>query len=1286
MMRKVRRILSLLLMVSLLLSMAVAASAAPAEETAPATEKTVIPIAETQIGQALAVADDPSGLVLDASTLCAGDQILVVALGYDYALSTTQNTSNRGQAAVTKGTSGLTYGTDAQIITLEAGTAEGSFAFQVGEGQYLYAPSSSANNLKTTSSLGATASWSVQIDAATGSASIAAVGDTTRNVLRYNATSGLFSCYAASNSQKDIGIYRISAQSSPEPDPDCTHSYTGLVTTAATCEKTGVKTYICGGCAHRYTEEIPATGHSYQKGLCTLCGGADPAYVDATKTFYLFGYIDGANYGCEEDADRLGQYVFDASGSCTATFQQESYVAVKAVDKTDASVTWFMTDNWQGTDTNTVTLYNTQTLGENANKLYIPGGIRVRFTVITNGDGTLKLSYRQLPCNHTYVRSGSSDTGCTTSGQITYTCTGCGHYYTETVAATGHAFKCTVTPATCYTYALYTVKCSKCGQSTSYKADELAEQVLSAVPEGMDAKLFAYGKQYRYRDNGTFTSYEANLPDCTLTGSTWVTGPSRTVYYVSGWPSGFSTSHALYSQYNCEDSKVTAGQTATTQTVIHSDEVVGYLYYHWCYEGYPYTQAQGDSTFNRFHAYYSTKAPSEADKNDPSDDSYRFDDSTACDDSCWYFYVPVYAQSYTVNNKLFTYQGWGPWSDWSTASVTATATRQVETATGYHFTQGVLANHTYQNGVCTVCGARDPDCSHSYTSKVLTAAGCETEGLRSCTCTLCGHQYTQAIAATGHSYKAAVTAPTCVNRGYTTYTCSACGDSYQDDYTNATGHYYTPKVTTPATCTTAGLMTYTCTGCSSSYTDPISATGHNYSDGKCTACGEADPNYAVTTTDYYLFGYINGMNYACEEDYANLGQYKFVNGKLTATFTQDSYVAVKTGDNQNWYMTNGWQGDTATSVTLYNTTAGITADKFFVPGNVQVTFTLVDNGNDTFTLSYTTASVTPSTKPTISLKYPSLSFEDVILMNVYYTAANIQDVVEMGLITYSSKVSDYGVETAEHVIPGYGINESDGYYYSSTSGIAPKDLSDTIYFAVYAKLADGTYTYTGLAGYSPKTYAYNQLKTGSAEMKPLVVAMLNYGAAAQTYFSYKTDALMNADLTADQKALISPYSADMIASVTQASGSKLGEFVNDSSYTKRYPTISFEGAFCINYYFQPSLAAKGDVTMYIWSLEDFNKASVLTRSNATKAVKMTLTETGEYLGVVDGIAAKDLDKAAYVTFCYSDGTTNHCGGVIGYTIGLYCKSQASKTGTLADLAAACAVYGYYAKELFYEKV
>ncbi len=57
-------------------------------------------------------------------------------------------------------------------------------------------------------------------------------------------------------------------------------------------------------------------------------------------------------------------------------------------------------------------------------------------------------------------------------------------------------------------------------------------------------------------------------------------------------------------------------------------------------------------------------------------------------------------------------------------------------------------------------------------------------------------------------------------------------------------------------------------------------------------------------SDYYLVGYINGANYGCEDDYQNLGEYKFVDGKLTATFTQDSYVGVKTTGNADWFMTN----------------------------------------------------------------------------------------------------------------------------------------------------------------------------------------------------------------------------------------------------------------------------------------------------------------------------------------------------------------------------------------------
>ena len=151
-------------------------------------------------------------LVTDATTLQAGEQIIIVAKGYDYAMGAqSSNGNNRLTAPVTFNSDGkiVTFTADTQVITLVDGTSGGTFAFDVGELGYLYAASSASNYLKSTVSLTANASWAVSIDADTGVASIVAQGTNTHNIIRYNNVSSLFSCYAAENSQLDVCIYRI---------------------------------------------------------------------------------------------------------------------------------------------------------------------------------------------------------------------------------------------------------------------------------------------------------------------------------------------------------------------------------------------------------------------------------------------------------------------------------------------------------------------------------------------------------------------------------------------------------------------------------------------------------------------------------------------------------------------------------------------------------------------------------------------------------------------------------------------------------------------------------------------------------------------------------------------------------------------------------------------------------------------------------------------------------------------------------------------------------------------
>ena len=152
-------------------------------------------------------ADNPKYLLVkDVAEITIGSEIIIVAAGSNYALGTTQGDKNRNAVSITKSSDKASIeniGSDVQVFTVQAGTKENTVAFYTGKG-YIYAASSSENHLKTQNSIDDNASWSISISTE-GIAKITAQGKNTRNVLKKNSNSALFSCY--SSGQSDVAIY-----------------------------------------------------------------------------------------------------------------------------------------------------------------------------------------------------------------------------------------------------------------------------------------------------------------------------------------------------------------------------------------------------------------------------------------------------------------------------------------------------------------------------------------------------------------------------------------------------------------------------------------------------------------------------------------------------------------------------------------------------------------------------------------------------------------------------------------------------------------------------------------------------------------------------------------------------------------------------------------------------------------------------------------------------------------------------------------------------------------------
>ena len=649
---------------------------------------------------------------------------------------------------------------------------------------------------------------------------------------------------------------------------------------------------------------------------------------------------------------------------------------------------------------------------------------------------------------------------------------------------------------------------------------------------------------------------------------------------------------------------------------------------------------------------------------------------------------------------------------------------------------------------CSKCGKVVTESSnklgHSYGAWTTTKeATCVENGSKTRSCTRCGETETQTITAGGHSYKTATLPDNCQSHGGTRYTCTLCGDTY-DVYadnlytawstTKPTGvaesliqtkqqYRYADRVTTTSNSPTMSgyemISSKWDNGTAGSvvYAPNIGSTGFSTSSSLYTqynkskvSASETDSKKVVVNSDsltgylYYHWCY-SGSYYSVE---AKSGSYTTFHAYHSTTapssFTCDtSDMSYKTSssncsNSEWWFVTDVYTQKYTTYNKIYthakwgnwsawSDTAVEATDTRKVETQTLYRYVNAPYGDHSYVNG--TCSVCGAADPnynslTLTGKTFSLSFEDEILVNFYYTVSDTSKVAEQGMLVFYTNPGSASVSNADERYSDYNYNSVTGYYVTTTKGIAAKQMGDTRYYAAYAKLSDGSYVYSDLYAYSPKKYALSRLANSTSDsMKALCVAMLNYGTEAQLYFNYRTDDLMNATLTTQQQALVTAYSSNLFKGAIAADASKVGSFAKTSTgFKSRSATVSFEGAFAINYYFTPDAAVDNNITFYYWTAEDYAKASSLSTSNASGKMTMVKGADGSYWAQVTGIAAKQLDDTYYVAAFYTTDSEVRCTGVIAYSLSKYCLSKAVAGNEMQGLASATAMYGYYAKNYF----
>ena len=488
----------------------------------------------------------------------------------------------------------------------------------------------------------------------------------------------------------------------------------------------------------------------------------------------------------------------------------------------------------------------------------------VKFVAEQSNDGWVAVAefdvdYLAPVHQHSYTAEVTTAATCTTEGEMTYTCTGCGDVYTEVIPATGHqntvivgAVKPTLTEEG-YTGDTY---CNDCQQTVATGETIPVRQILNALLSGGNVVTLT-DCEYTYTAEGKLAH----------TGS-----DGQTIYICLSGSTGKLPGSAT-------DGDVAVAEPQEGSTAVHLK--LGERYLHFYSKTTPGWDRCGSASYsdhaNGTHNVYLFVAVEEF---DPDSLIPGYTQVTTLTEGGKYLVVGAHDNG----NYYVLYP--------TTSGTAGDHIAQLVTDEVTHVHSWVEATCTAPK-TCSACGETEGEAlGHAYEA-VVTAPTCTEGGYTTYTCSRCGDSYVaDETEALGHTEEVIpAVAPTCTETGLTEgKKCSVCGEvTVAQEVVPATGHTEEVIPAVAATCTETGLtegkkcavcgeiivaqevvpatghteeiipaVAPTCTetgltegkkcnlcGEITVAQEVVDALGHDFVDGSCTRCGEADPDYAA---------------------------------------------------------------------------------------------------------------------------------------------------------------------------------------------------------------------------------------------------------------------------------------------------------------------------------------------------------------------------------------------------------------------------------------------------------